>query len=81
MHQQLWGYKVEEKLYVGVREQKRLNTTGLGYTAIKPHVRMYCAISCTCTICFNIKKLYILPTVAQLIEALPYKPEGRGFDS
>jgi hypothetical protein len=21
MHQQLWGYKVEEKLYVGVREQ------------------------------------------------------------
>jgi hypothetical protein len=29
MHQQLWGYKVEENLYVGVREQKRLNTTGL----------------------------------------------------
>jgi hypothetical protein len=28
MHQQLWGYKVEEKLYVGVREQKRLNTAG-----------------------------------------------------
>jgi hypothetical protein len=29
MYQQLWGYKVEEKLYLGVREQKRLNTTGL----------------------------------------------------
>jgi hypothetical protein len=29
MHQQLWGYKVEEKLYRGVREQKRLNTTAL----------------------------------------------------
>jgi hypothetical protein len=29
MHQQLWGYKVEEKLYLGVREQKRLNTTAL----------------------------------------------------
>jgi hypothetical protein len=29
MHQQLWGYKVEEKLYVGVREQKRLNTTAV----------------------------------------------------
>jgi hypothetical protein len=29
MHQQLWGYKVEEKLYVGVREQKRLTTTGI----------------------------------------------------
>jgi hypothetical protein len=29
MHQQLWGYKVEEKLYLGVREQKRLNTTEL----------------------------------------------------
>jgi hypothetical protein len=30
MYQQLWGHKVEEKLYVGVREQKRLNTTGIG---------------------------------------------------
>jgi hypothetical protein len=29
MYQQLWGYKVEEKLYLRVREQKRLNTTGL----------------------------------------------------
>jgi hypothetical protein len=29
MNQQIWGYKVEEKLYLGVREQKRLNTTGL----------------------------------------------------
>jgi hypothetical protein len=29
IHQQLLGYKVEEKLYLGVRGQKRLNTTGL----------------------------------------------------
>jgi len=28
MYQQLWGYKVEAKLYLGVRGQKRLNTTG-----------------------------------------------------
>jgi hypothetical protein len=34
MYQQLWRYKVEEKLYLGVREQKRLNTTGLGYRLI-----------------------------------------------
>jgi hypothetical protein len=27
--QQLWGYKVEEKLYLGVCEQKRLITTGI----------------------------------------------------
>jgi hypothetical protein len=27
MYQQLLGYKVEEKLYLGVREQKSLNTT------------------------------------------------------
>ena len=32
MHQQLWGYKVEGKLYVGVREQKTLNTAVLDYT-------------------------------------------------
>jgi hypothetical protein len=29
MHQQLWGYIVEEKLYLGVPEEKRLNTTGV----------------------------------------------------
>jgi hypothetical protein len=29
MYQQLWEYKVEEKLYLGVREQKRLNTNDL----------------------------------------------------
>jgi hypothetical protein len=27
--QQLWGYEVEEKLYLGVREQKKLITTVL----------------------------------------------------
>jgi hypothetical protein len=28
IHQQLWGYKIEEKLHLGVREQKKrgLNT-------------------------------------------------------
>jgi hypothetical protein len=30
MYQQLWVYKVEVKLYLGVRKQKRFNTTGLG---------------------------------------------------
>jgi hypothetical protein len=30
IHQQLWEYKVEETLHLGVREQKnKLNTTGL----------------------------------------------------
>ena len=31
MHQQLWGYKVEEKTYLGVRERKCLNITSLGH--------------------------------------------------
>jgi hypothetical protein len=31
MYQQLWGYKVEEKLYLGVREEKRLNTTDIDH--------------------------------------------------
>jgi hypothetical protein len=35
MYQQLWGYKVEEKLYLGVREQKRLNTTALDDASIQ----------------------------------------------
>jgi hypothetical protein len=35
MYQQLWVYKVEDKLYLGVREQKRWNTTGLeGYSLL-----------------------------------------------
>jgi hypothetical protein len=32
MHQQFWGYKVEEKLYLGVSEQERLNTAVLDLT-------------------------------------------------
>jgi hypothetical protein len=31
LHQQLRGYRVEEKIYLGVRERKRLNVTGLEY--------------------------------------------------
>jgi hypothetical protein len=37
MYQQLWGYKVEEKLYLGVREEKRLNTTALHEHQIECH--------------------------------------------
>jgi hypothetical protein len=37
-NQQLWRYKVEEKLYLGVREQKRLNTTGLYCNNYKYHL-------------------------------------------
>jgi hypothetical protein len=33
MHQQLWGYKVVEKLYLGVLEQKSLNTAALDDTS------------------------------------------------
>jgi hypothetical protein len=36
MYQQLWRYKVEEKLYLGVREQKRFNTTGLDRAGDRP---------------------------------------------
>jgi hypothetical protein len=36
MYQQLWGYKVEENLYLGVREQKRLKTTSLDYKLYRP---------------------------------------------
>jgi hypothetical protein len=31
IHQQLRGYKVEEKLHLGIREQTRLNTTVLDH--------------------------------------------------
>ena len=29
MHQQLWGYKVEDKIYLGACERKRLNITAV----------------------------------------------------
>jgi hypothetical protein len=35
MYQQLWGYKVKDKLYLGVREQKRLNTTAIGHSYMR----------------------------------------------
>jgi hypothetical protein len=34
MYQQLWGYKIEEKLYLGVREQKLLNTTAVEHVQL-----------------------------------------------
>jgi hypothetical protein len=41
MYQQPLGYKVDEKLYLVVREQRRLNTTGLEVSVlvIGPKVR------------------------------------------
>ena len=41
MHQQLRGYKVEEKIYLGVREQKGLNITALD-SAFAVCVSSYC---------------------------------------
>jgi hypothetical protein len=42
MYQQLWGYKVEDKLYLGVREQKGLNTTALydAFTVVRRKKKM-----------------------------------------
>jgi hypothetical protein len=34
MYQQLWGYKVEEKLYLGERKHKMLNITDIDYTRV-----------------------------------------------
>jgi hypothetical protein len=34
MHQGFWGYKVEEKFQLEVREQERLNTVGLQGAAV-----------------------------------------------
>jgi hypothetical protein len=37
IHQQLWRYKVEEKLHLGICEQKSLNTTTLVYPIVMGH--------------------------------------------
>jgi hypothetical protein len=37
--QQLWGYKVEKKIYLGERERKMLNTTTLHHAAIGIGIR------------------------------------------
>jgi hypothetical protein len=43
MQQQLWGYKVEDKLHLGYANRKRLNTTGvqLKQTYLLPLVLIY----------------------------------------
>jgi hypothetical protein len=33
-----WRFKVEEKLYLGVREQKRLNNTDLAHADYRPNL-------------------------------------------
>jgi hypothetical protein len=60
MYQQLWGYKVEEKLYLGVREQKRLNTTGL-YILCPNRIKHSCSL--------NIAVMAAVPTGV-------WKPQG-----
>jgi hypothetical protein len=42
IYQQLWGYKVEEKLYLGVCEQKRLNTTVLDCGRVLGLLAQFC---------------------------------------
>jgi hypothetical protein len=34
MYQQLWGYKIEEKLHLGIREQETVSTTDLENLAV-----------------------------------------------
>jgi hypothetical protein len=46
MHQQLWEYKVEEKLYLGVREQKKLNTTDLENNVPTHGFYLHCNATC-----------------------------------
>jgi hypothetical protein len=41
IHQQLWWYKIEEKLHVGVREEKKLNTSSLVDGNIAPSNIMF----------------------------------------
>jgi hypothetical protein len=53
MHQQLWVYKVKEKLYLGVREQKRLNTTDLKDYETPFKLPCVALISAHCVICFE----------------------------
>ena len=43
MHQQCWGYKTEEKIYLGVSERRRLNVTGLADTH-RRYRAVYCLI-------------------------------------
>jgi hypothetical protein len=45
VYQQLWGYRVEEKLYLGVRKQKTLNTTALGDSKNIVGTKVYSRVS------------------------------------
>jgi hypothetical protein len=42
MYQQLWAYKIEEELHLGVREQKKLGTTAVDRaTSVIIHMNTY----------------------------------------
>jgi hypothetical protein len=66
MYQQLWGYKVEEKLYLGVREQKRLNTTVQEYLKVPSNflasfVELQLSVDCTV-----LQSLYFIAAVRNI---------------
>jgi hypothetical protein len=47
MYQQLWGYKVEEKLYLRVREQKKVEYHWLRQLTVEQPLRL-CEENCLC---------------------------------
>jgi hypothetical protein len=77
MYQQLWGYKVENKLYLGVREQKRLNTTELDYATCSrvSYSTVYnwiCVCVCVC-VCVLSMTLHVLINYVTWQNVLFYK--------
>ena len=53
MHRQIWGYKAEETIYLGVREQKRLNDTDLNYMQELSRIWRHLKVNTACLVLIN----------------------------
>jgi hypothetical protein len=47
IHQQLWGYKIEEKLHLGVREQKKIQYHWIRHLL----AGLLCYVLLSCSLC------------------------------
>ena len=68
-----------ETLYEAAMKQVGKGTHNV---SLLTHLLCYCCQICNSDFCVPLQRVLITlgHTVAQLVEALRYKPEGRGFD-
>jgi hypothetical protein len=59
MYQQLWGYKVEEKLYLGVREQKKVEYHWRSACLLIVQTNWWMFLACKCLLHCHLQRNFV----------------------